>query len=147
MVRGLVVLLLVASTGCASNAARTVLRDHDSGVVAIPKNTDAFPDYYRLQADELIQEHVGRAYEIDREEEYVLGPVTTNETQFNRRPIWNLLVPWRLAESATTTNTTSTHNQTEYRIHYRKMPTVSEPIATVEARDLPPLRDGVGGRD
>jgi hypothetical protein len=147
MVRGVVFLFLVASTGCASNAARTVLRDRDSGVVAIPKNTDSFPDYYRTQADDLIQEHVGRAYEIDREEEYVLGPVTTNETRFSRRPFLNILVPWRLAESATSTNTTSTHNQTEYRIHYRKMPTASGPVTPVEGRDdLPPLRDGVGER-
>lgn len=146
MVRWWVLPLLLVSTGCASNAARTVLRDHDTGVVAIPHNTDSFPDYYRSQADELIQEHVGRAYEIDREEEYVLGPVTTNETRFSRRPILNWLVPWKLAESATTTNTSSTRNQTEYRIHYRKMPTASGSITPVEARDLPPLQEGVGER-
>lgn len=134
MVRAVVLFVVLGSVGCASTSARSVFRDRDGGVVAVPDNTDAFPSYHRSEAMDLIREHVGKNFEIVKEEEYVLGPVVTNETHFSRRPILNWLLPWKLAESATTTNTSSTRNNTEYRIQYQRTP----------APELPPLGDGVG---
>ncbi len=141
MFRALLLLFVLGSVGCASSA-RTVLRDHDSGVVAVPDDTDRLPSYHRSHAIDLIRDHVGNQYEIVKEEEYVLGPIVTNETQFSRRSILNWLAPWRAAETATSTNTSSTRNTTEYRLHYQR---VASPNAVVPAggTDLPPLSAGI----
>lgn len=136
---------VLGAVGCASTNARTVLKDRDSGVVAIPDDTDSFPNYNRSQALELIQEHVGRQYEIVKEEEYVLGPTVKNETRFTRRPIINWLLPWKLAEDAKTTNTSMTTNNTEYRIHYQRAIAGAANKVTPAAAtsELPPLSEGV----
>jgi hypothetical protein len=145
MIRSLGMFLIVLSTGCASTTARTVLRDRDGGVVAIPENTDRFPDYNRSQAIDLIRDHLGKEFEIVREEEYVIGPVTTSETNFTKRPALGWLVPWRWSDQATTTSTSATRNQTEYRLHYRRSG-VPDAVRPAEYKDLPPLRDGIGER-
>ncbi len=145
MLRVCGVFLLASLAGCATTTARPILRDRDGGVVAIPDNSDRFPDYNRSQAEDLIREHVGNNYEIVREEEYVLGPVTTSETSTTKRTFLNWLLPWRAAENATTSSTSLTKNQTEYRLQYRKAGPPSE-VRPAEYRDLPPLSDGVGER-
>ncbi|QEL16999.1 hypothetical protein [Limnoglobus roseus] len=144
MARALILFFVLGSAGCASTAARTVLRDKDSGVVAVPNDTDSFPDYYRSEALDLIRDHVGKNYEIVKEEEYVLGPVVTNQSKLSRRPVLNWLVPWRLGETDTTTNTSTTKNNTEYRIHYQRVaPTAPKVVpAAGTDTDLPPLSDG-----
>jgi hypothetical protein len=111
---------LLVLMGCADPVARQVLRTRDAGVVAIPDNTDRYPNYNRSQALDIINDHVGRRYEIEKEEEFVLGATTTNESAVRKRNGWNWIVPWRLSEEAATTNTSNTRNQTEYRIHYRR---------------------------
>jgi hypothetical protein len=138
-------LILLAATGCASTTARPILRERDGGIVSIPDNSDRFPDYNRSQAEDLIREHVGKSFEIVKEEEYVVGPVTTSETNTTKRPALGWLIPWRWNESASTTSTSATRNQTEYRLHYRRtMP--DSPVKPAESRDLPPLGAGIGGR-
>jgi hypothetical protein len=122
MRRAMIGVLVAATVGCHGSgpAARYVLREPDRGVVAVPDDTDAFPTYHRTQALRLAKEHVGPDFTVTREEEFDLGPVTTNEVSFNRRDAWNWWLPWRKAETATTTNTTSTRHATEYRISYQK---------------------------
>lgn len=145
MIRATVLFAALLLAGCASTTARPILRERDGGVVAIPDNSDRFPDYNRSQAEGLIREHVGKNFEIVKEEEYVIGPVTKSETNFTKRSFLNWLTPWRLAESATTSSTSETKNQTEYRLQYRRgAPHVD--VRPVEYRDLPPLSDGIGER-
>lgn len=136
-ITGLFAAILFA--GCASTTARPILRERDGGIVAIPDNSDRFPDYNRSQALDLIEEHVGKQFEIVREEEFVLGPVTTSETTSTKRPVWSWFIPWRLSESASSSSTNTTRNQTEYRLQYRK-------VDGTRTTDLPPLADGVGER-
>lgn len=136
---------LLLSAGCASTTARPILRERDSGIVAIPDNTDRFPNYNRSQAEDLIRQHVGKHYEIVKEEEYVVGPITTSETNFTRRPALGWLIPWRWSEHATTSSTSATRNQTEYRLHYQKVePRQSSSSPMPDKYDLPPLVDGIG---
>lgn len=144
MVRTAILIVVLAAAGCASTTARTILKDRDSGVVAIPDDTDKFPDYNRSQAIELIREHVGREYEIVKEEEYVLGPTVKNETRFTRRPVLNWLLPWKLAEDAKATNTSTTTNNTEYRIHYQRAAAANKVTPAAATGELPPLTEGVG---
>ncbi len=136
-------LVFLLAAGCATTTARPILRDRDGGVVAIPDNSDRFPDYNRSQAEDLIREHVGKNFEIVREEEYVIGPVTTSVTNFTKRPALGWLIPWRWNDRATTTSTSATRNQTEYRLQYRKAESTNA-VRPVEYKDLPPLRDGIG---
>jgi hypothetical protein len=104
----LVGLLLAVGTitgvsGCAT--ARYVERQADSGVVAIPENSNHWPTYYRQAALDLITQHVGPHYEILEEREVVVGQQTNNNQQVG---------PDFLA------GITTTRELTEWRIAYRR---------------------------
>jgi hypothetical protein len=64
---GLCCSLLLALAGCST--ARLVTADATGGVVAIPKNTNSWPNYNRDQAAELMRQQCPRGYVIEREEE------------------------------------------------------------------------------
>ena len=111
-----VLLLLAMSSGCA---ARQVYRDTDSGIVAIPSNSNAWPLRFRDKADELMAGHFPNGYEIVREEETVIGQTTSyeeDETHTDVEVIDNLLSLCTTETSGTET----TMDETEYRIHYRR---------------------------
>ncbi|WP_439620404.1 hypothetical protein [Gemmata sp.] len=117
--------LLVAAgvaglSGCATQA-RYVERTADSGVIAIPENTDTFPSFSRSEALSLIEKHVGPNYDIVEER-----PVATQvpnrrnlqaETEFVRSP--NRITP-STATDPRTPVAEGTHEVTEWRIAYRK---------------------------
>jgi len=94
---------LAGLSGCAS--ARYVERQADSGVVAIPENSNHWPTYYRQAALNLITQHVGPHYEILEEREVVVGQQTNNNQQVG---------PDFLA------GITTTRELTEWRIAYRR---------------------------
>jgi hypothetical protein len=111
--RLLCLLAVFALTGCGT--ARVVSRDSYGGVVAMPENNNNWPYRYRDKAIELIKDDCPHGYVIAKEEEVVIGTMTTDHTP---------------SES---THTTETRNRTEYRIYYKK---ASEPRTVV----VPPLR-------
>jgi hypothetical protein len=100
-------------SGCSS-PARYVEQGRDSGVVAIPANTDGWPTYHRSEALKLIEKHVGPNYEIIEEREIATGQQTRHD-QPTVPPV-----------GPTITNTTTTTNVTEWRIAYRARPAVTE---------------------
>ncbi len=111
---------LVASlAGCAS-PARYVERTGETGVVAIPANTDSFPSYNRSEAMALIHKHVGANFEILEEREVATGKRTLNDQQVNNEQTWNMSNPLLPANKQTVQNTTTTQDVTEWRIAYRK---------------------------
>lgn len=107
-------------SGCAS-PARYVERSPagDTGVIAIPANTDTWPMHYRSEAMALIQKHVGPSFEIVDEKEVVVGNRTDNNQFVKREQAFTNPFTGPV-EKDTITNTTSTHDITEYRIAYRK---------------------------
>lgn len=109
-------------TGCAS--ARYVERQADSGVVAIPENSNHWPTYYRQAALDLIEKHVGPHYEILEEREVVVGQQTSNNQQIG---------PDFLAGLSTT------RELTEWRIAYRRaaVPSVGGAYGSQPARTVP----------
>ena len=113
------VAVVAGLSGCAS-PARFVERTADSGVVAIPSNTDSWPGYNRREALALIQKHVGPSYEIVEEREVATGKKTYNDQQVNNEQTWNTSNPLLPANKQTVQNTTTTQDVTEYRIAYRK---------------------------
>src|SRR5690242_10545260 len=106
------------SVGCAN--ARYVQKMGDEGIVAIPNNTDAWPNYNRTEACRLIEQHVGPAYEIVEEKEVVTGTATTNNQDTNREATFNPDVPFLPAERQTTTTTTTPRHLAEYHTDHRK---------------------------
>jgi hypothetical protein len=111
--------LVAALSGCAS-PARYVERTGDTGVVAIPANTDSFPNYNRSEAMALIQKHVGGNFEIVEEREVATGKKTFNDQHVNNEQTWNTSNPLLPANRQTVQNTTTTQDVTEWRIAYRK---------------------------
>jgi hypothetical protein len=111
--------LVAGLSGCAS-PARYVERTGDSGVIAIPANTDTFPSYNRSEAMALIQKHVGGSFEILEEREVATGKRTLNDQQVNNEQTWNSSNPLLPANKQTVQNTTTTQDVTEWRIAYRK---------------------------
>jgi hypothetical protein len=107
-------------SGCVS-PARYVEKSPtgDTGVIAIPANTDTWPMHYRSEAVALIQKHVGPNFEIVDEKEVVVGNRTDNNQYVKREQAYNNPFTGPV-EKDTITNTTSTHDLTEYRITYRK---------------------------
>ena len=113
------VALVAALSGCAS-PARYVERTGDTGVIAIPANTDAFPTYNRSEAMALIHKHIGPNFEIVEEREVATGKRTLNDQQVNNEQTWNTSNPLLPANKQTVQNTTTTHDVMEWRIAYRK---------------------------
>jgi len=111
--------LLAALSGCAS-PARYVERTGDTGVVAIPANTDSFPSYNRSEAMALIHKHVGGNFEIMEEREVATGKKTFNDQHVNNEQTWNTSNPLLPANKQSVQNTTTTQDVTEWRIAYRK---------------------------
>lgn len=116
---GALVLTLAVAGGCAS-PAKYVEKRGDSGVIAIPANTDAWPNYNRREALALIEKHVGPNYEIVEESQFVVGQSTHNNQQVNTEQTFNREIPFLPAEKQTITNTTTQHDITEWRIVYRR---------------------------
>jgi hypothetical protein len=91
-------------SGCAS-PARYVNQQGDTGIVAIPADTDIWPTYYRTRALEKIREHVGPNYEIIDQGEVVTGKTTMNSQQVNNGHVSGVM---------------TTQDTKEWQIAYRK---------------------------
>src|SRR5262245_51230349 len=113
------VLGVVVASGCAS-PARYVEKKGDTGIIAIPNNTDTWPNHNRTAAIDLIKKHVGVGYEILDEREVVTGQSTTNNQQVNTEQTVNRTLPFLPAEKQTITNNTTQRDITEWRIWYRR---------------------------
>lgn len=127
--------------GCSS--ARYVYVDKEGGVVAIPRNSNAWPGYHRDRAEELIRRRCPGGYEIVKEEEVVTGQVvrTDSLTDVHEAPavvvggvegqavtrdkraaysetFSNVAVPLGPTQQLTR-QTTQASDVTEWRIYYR----------------------------
>jgi hypothetical protein len=131
MRRGLAVALLglITVAGGCGTPARFVEKQGESGIVAIPSNTNNWPSYNRREALALIQQHIGPNYEIIDEREVVTGQSTVTNTHANAEQHANKRFPGRVAvESLTSTSTTTQQDVKEYRIWYRRTAGQLEPL-------------------
>ncbi len=112
--------------GCAA-PAKYIERKSDSGIVAVPDNTDTWPNYNRRAAMELIQKHVGSNYEIVEEKLVVTGHTIQNNRNVNTEPIVNPRNPALVGERQTVTNNTTQQEITQWQISYRKKPPFPTP--------------------
>jgi hypothetical protein len=113
---GLFFLALLSITGCQT--ARFVSSDAHGGVIAIPNNSD----FCRKQAEELMAQKCPQGYVIDREEEVVVGQVTTaNRTADTDQVSRNIGKKKNVEVSNQITRTSyteTTQDKTEYRIYF-----------------------------
>ncbi|HEY1187314.1 MAG TPA: hypothetical protein VGE74_06630 [Gemmata sp.] len=109
---------LSAAGGCASSA-KFVERKADSGIVAVPDDSNQWPNYNRRVALKAIEEHVGPNYEIVDERTVKTGRQSrsslpdTNETLNPRNP-------GAPAYRNASTHATALPEQTQYQITYRR---------------------------
>jgi hypothetical protein len=127
--------LAAGLSGCAS-PARYIEKSGDSGVVAIPANTNVWPTYYQTEAMAKIRAHVGPNFEIVEEREVATGKTTVNNEQVNNDKLLN---------KQTINNLTTTQDVTEWRIAYRKKASLAPIINDASARGMPSGRGPVGG--
>lgn len=109
---------LALLTGC--NNARYVTVNSQGGVVAIPDNSNHWPDYNRRHAEELMQAKCPGGYVIDREEEVVVGTHQYTDTTSEKKgdPLLAALQVAPMREDVH--EHTSSTNVTEWRITYHK---------------------------
>ncbi len=74
----LVSAMMSAGVGCMQ--ARYVLLEADGGAIAIPHNSNAWPCYFRDQAETLMKARCPQGYLIEREEEVVVGQTVHTDT-------------------------------------------------------------------
>lgn len=120
MKRGIAFVLLgmiSVAGGCAS-PAHYIEQKADGGVVAIPDNSNTWPNYNVRAARELIAKHVGPNFEIVDQYQVKTGQTTRNEQQTNTDQTANRRNP---SERQTTTGVTTTQDTTEWRIVYKKV--------------------------
>jgi hypothetical protein len=127
--------LAACPMGCAS--AHYVSKQGDTGVIAIPSNSDAWPFHYRQEALQLIQQHVGPNYEIVDEHQVVTGVKVTNNEQTQRDLTPNKRQPNMPGERETTTGTVSATNVTEWQITYRRVAGAGVPSVMPAAGTVP----------
>lgn len=101
-----VLLAIALVSGCAS--ARHVMKDAETGIVAIPANSQR----NREKAISLMEQHFPEGYVIEREEEIVVGQTTHQEIDGGTNDGKH-----RIGQTRSTATTVPT---TEYRISYRK---------------------------
>jgi hypothetical protein len=128
------ILFALGLSGCTTGA-RYVTTTSTCGIVAIPSNSDKWPNYYRKQAEELLQAKCPDGYVIELEEEFIPGA-----NQRKRR-------------SDGSTETTGFFDHTEWRIYYRRKdapegattalmvhpPPVAAPLGVQQAVGLTPV--------
>lgn len=112
-------LVLAAAAGCGTTA-RYVSQQGDSGVVAIPQNSNAWPTNYRQDAESLIRQHVGPDYEIVDEREVVTGSNTLNNQHVNVQQTSNGRDPALPGVSGLQTGSSVTRDVKEWQITYRR---------------------------
>jgi hypothetical protein len=104
---------------CGCNNARLVRWDGGTGVVAIPRNDDSWPEHNREHAEAVMKEKCPRGYVIVDEQEVVTGQV--QHTQVNSDRSGNpTLASLHLDTVKTQTNqTTTVEDRKEWRITFR----------------------------
>ncbi|MBP3956798.1 hypothetical protein J8F10_16110 [Gemmata sp. G18] len=123
-----------ATSGCASHA-KFIEKKADSGIVAVPDETDAWPNNNRRAALDLIQKHVGPNFEILDERTVSTGRTARNSLPDTNEALnpRNQAYPAKRPISATATQ----QEGTEYRITYRKLgsdPNPGAPGTTVQTQ-------------
>ena len=132
---------------CGCNNARMVRWDGSSGVVAIPRNDNVWPESNRDHAEELMRQCCPHGYQVVSEEEVVVGQV--QHTHVNTAQSGNpTLAALHLDKVNTQTNeTTSFDDKKEWRITFcaaGATPTVVA-LPGTEAGAFVPLTPPPGG--
>lgn len=138
---------VAATGGCASSAKYVDHSKPDMGVVAIPDNSDSWPNGNRRAALELIEKHVGPNYEIVEERTVPTGRTATRTPLPDTNESLNPRNQASPVKRPTGMAATRQEEVTEYRITYRKkaggFPAPRE-LASQEETGLTPAGGTIG---
>lgn len=117
---GLFAVLALSHCGCQT--ARYVRKDGGYGEVAIPADSNSWPYYNRDQAKKLMADHFPEGYEVEKEEEAVIG----QKTDYSENGAGGI-APVRIGRGmnigvgiGNKSGTATTTNKTEWRLRYRR---------------------------
>ena len=134
--------VLLGQLGCQT--ARYVRKDGGYGEVAIPANSNSWPYYNRDQAEKLMTKHFPEGYEVDVEEEAVIG----QKTDYSENGAGGV-APVRIGRGmnigvgiGNKSGTATTTNKTEWRLRYRRKG--GQRAASQSAEEIPGLEIGEG---
>jgi hypothetical protein len=123
---GACALAAISTVGCGT--ARYIQKDVNGGVIALPSDNR----WNREKAEKLMKEHVGTGYQVVEEKEVVTGQVTTNHSDTQNELGVHSAIPILPANKQVTTTTTSTRDETEWHITYRRGGTLSGPTEPIQ---------------
>jgi hypothetical protein len=104
---------------CGCNNARLVRWDGSTGVVAIPRNDDSWPEHNREHAEDVMREKCPRGYTIVDEQEVVTGQVQHTSVQSNQSGNPTLAALHLDSVKTHTNETTTVEDRKEWRITFR----------------------------
>jgi hypothetical protein len=128
---------------CGCNSARLVRWDGGTGVVAIPRNDNSWPEHNREHAEAVMKEKCPHGYTVVDEQEVVTGQV--QHTQVNSNQSGNpTLAALHLDTVKTHTNeTTTVEDRKEWRITFRSADAPPSVIPTSAALPATPSQPGL----
>ncbi len=139
---GFLAATLLGQLGCQT--ARYVRKDGGYGEVAIPSDSNSWPYYNRDQAKKLMTEHFPEGYEVEKEEEAVIG----QKTDYSENGAGGI-APVRIGRGmnigvgiGNKSGTATTTNKTEWRLRYRRKG--AQRAAGQSAEEIPGLEIGEG---
>jgi hypothetical protein len=100
---------------CGCSQARLVQVNQDSGIVAIPTNSNSWPTYNHRAAEELMQRQFPEGYVIDQESRVVVGQHTTENVQGNNHSLASVV--FGLSNE---TRTSESHDFYEWQIRFHR---------------------------
>lgn len=116
----------VGTVGCGN--ARYIQKDVNGGVIAMSADNR----WNREKAEKLMAAHVGAGYQVVEEKEVVTGQVTTNHSDTQTELGEHSVIPFLPANKQITTTTTSTRDETEWHITYRRGGLPTTPVEPVQ---------------
>ncbi len=125
------VLLAAAASGCAG--ARLVQGTADGGVVAIPSNSNSWPQRYRESAEKLMAERCPNGYDIVEEKEVVVGQMAAINEYAMRGPNGS-----GGALDSVPVTTATVRDQKEYQITFRARSAAPSPPRSAPTAPPPP---------
>lgn len=130
---GLVVVCF--ASGC-TGSARHVMQTPEGGVISMPSNSPL----NRKKADEMMAKRFPQGYTIEKEEEVVVGQVTTSNNRsdtVSEDLVGSKKKTVGTVNSTVNQRTVETHDRTEYHIAYRRAAGAAPDQAVIQT-GLPP---------
>jgi hypothetical protein len=131
---------VLGAVGCGG--ARFVQVDTQRAVVAVPDNSNCWPNYYRDQVDKMLAKRYPQGYVIEEEGEHVVGQRQFTDTHTDRRgePAVAFTTKQGNGRSDDVVTTAFSVGESSERVHQTTtVHDIKEWRVVARAKDAPPL--------